>query len=250
VAAGSAGRVLDAVFLTHLHSDHTVDLLQLILSSWHQGRDKPQRVYGPKGTRAFVDGHLALWKPEFDQRIAHEKRASSAALGVEVVEFDHGEIWRGEDLVVSAFKVEHEPIKNAVGFVFQSAARKLVFSGDTRLSANLIAHAQGADMLVHECYVHYEIKPAPGRTPEGMANVASYHTLADQVGRVAREAQVKCLVLNHFVPTKFDRPALLALVRKDYDGPIVIGEDLMAFDVDANAVHHQNAVIGLQSRTS
>ena len=245
VAAGSAGAALEAVLFTHLHSDHTIDLMQLILSSWHQGRAKPQKIFGPAGTRKFVEAHLALWKPEFDQRIAHEKRASTAALTAEIVEFEEGEIWRGGDLTVSAFKVEHAPIKNAVGFVFQSANRKLVFSGDTRVSANLIAHASGADVLVHECYVHYEIKLGPGRTEEGMRNVASYHTLADQVGKVATQAGVKCLVLNHFVPTKFDRKGLLAMVRQDYAGPIVIGEDLMAFDVDHGVLNHKSGVIGL-----
>ena len=64
VSAGSSGRALEALLLTHLHSDHIVDLFQLVISSWHQGRDRPQRVYGPAGTRRFVDGLLALWRPE------------------------------------------------------------------------------------------------------------------------------------------------------------------------------------------
>lgn len=74
VAAGAAGRDLEAILLTHLHSDHLVDLYQLIVSSWHQGRDRPQRVLGPVGTKRFVEGTMALWKPELDLRIAHEKR--------------------------------------------------------------------------------------------------------------------------------------------------------------------------------
>src|SRR5262252_4502949 len=86
VSAGSSGRALDAVLLTHLHSDHIVDLFQLVISSWHQGRQRPQRVFGPPGTKAFVDGLMALWQPELAQRIAHERRPSTAALAVEVVE--------------------------------------------------------------------------------------------------------------------------------------------------------------------
>src|SRR5690242_10992739 len=77
LAAGSAGAALDALLLTHLHSDHLVDLFQLVISSWHQGRDRPQRVFGPKGTRRFVEATLAAWQPDLEQRIAHERRPST-----------------------------------------------------------------------------------------------------------------------------------------------------------------------------
>ena len=94
LAAGRPGRDLDAVLLTHLHSDHLVDLYQLIVSAWHQGRERPQRVFGPPGTRGYVEGLMALWKPELDLRIAHEKRPSTAALEVEVTEIAPG--WKAE----------------------------------------------------------------------------------------------------------------------------------------------------------
>src|SRR5712691_7014899 len=102
VAAGASGGALDAVFLTHLHSDHVVDLFQLVISSWHQGRDRPQRVFGPPGTSRFVDGLLALWQTELEQRIAHEVRPSTAALTVEVTEIAAGEVFRDGDLAVTA----------------------------------------------------------------------------------------------------------------------------------------------------
>src|SRR5262245_19612027 len=86
LAAGSSGRALDAVLLTHLHSDHIVDLFQLIISSWHQGRDRPQRIYGPPGTQRYCDELLALWRQELDQRIVHELRNSTEALELEIVE--------------------------------------------------------------------------------------------------------------------------------------------------------------------
>src|SRR3546814_16960901 len=86
VAAGTPGRALDALLLTHLHSDHLVDLYQLIVSSWHQGRDRPLPVYGPPGTRRYVEGLMALWEPELSLRIAHEKRPSTVALEVPVTE--------------------------------------------------------------------------------------------------------------------------------------------------------------------
>ena len=218
------------------------------MSSWHQARPKPQRIYGPKGTKRFVDGLMAFWQPEFEQRIAHERRPSTVALQVEVEEIEDGEIIRHDDMVVRAVRVEHSPIRNAFGFVFEAEGRKLAFSGDTAYCPALIEAARGADALVHECFIHREMEIIPGvRTREGTDAVASYHTLSSEVGKVAREAGAKCLVLNHFVPTRFDRAALLAEVRRDYDGPIVIGEDLLAIDISRAALIYQNMTIGLDA---
>jgi ribonuclease Z len=246
VEAGSSGRALTAVLLTHLHSDHIVDLYQLFVSSWHQGRLVPQRVFGPPGTRRFVDGLFALWKPELDQRIAHEQRLNMDGLKVEVTEFAPGQILEAGGVTVRAVEVAHQPVKFAYGFVFEAGGRRLVFSGDTAYCPALIEASKGAEVLVHECFIHNVMKPAPGiRTEQGIRNVASYHTLASEVGKVAAAAKVKCLVLNHFVPTQFDRAAVLAEVRRDYAGPIVIGEDLMRLDLDAAALSYRDAVIGL-----
>ena len=234
LAAGLSGRDLDALLLTHLHSDHIVDLFQLIISSWHQGRDRPQRVLGPRGTRAYVDGLMSLWRPELEQRIAHEARPSTAALKVEVTEIEAGQQLEIGGFGVQVVEVEHRPVKQAFGFVFAPAGGRgprIVLSGDTRRCAALIAAARGADVLVHEVMVHREMPVIEGvRTAEGLANVASYHTLSDQVGEIATEAGVGCLVLTHFVPPACDRQALLDEVAADFAGPILIGEDLMTVD--------------------
>ena len=102
-------------------------------------------------------------------------------------------------------------------------------------------------MLVHECFIHGLMKPGPGRTAEGIAAVASYHTLSHEVGKVAAEMKARCLVLNHFVPVAFDRATLLAEVRRDYGGPIVIGEDLMSLDLSTGMLLHANGAIGLEA---
>jgi ribonuclease Z len=249
VAAGTTGAALDAIFLTHLHSDHIVDLFQLVISSWHQGRDRPQRVFGPPGTRRFVDGLLALWQAELEQRIAHEVRPSAAALCVEVNEISAGEIFRVADLAVTAVTVNHLPVRDAFGFVFAAAGRRLVFSGDTAFCPALVEAAGGADVLVHECFIHGVMKPELGvRTAEGLRNVASYHTLSSEVGKIAAAAGVGCLVLNHFVPTRFDKTALVGEVRRDYAGPLVIGEDLMSVDLDTAMLRHGGALIALAPR--
>lgn len=163
-----------------------------------------------------------------------------------MTEIEAGEVLRDGDLRVTAVAVNHFPVKHAFGFVFEASGNRLAFSGDTAYCPALIAAARGADALVHECFIHRDMPVKPGvRTAEGIAAVASYHTLSNEVGKVAREAGVKCLVLNHFVPTKFDRTALIAEVRQDYAGPLLIGEDLMSLDLDTRVVRYAGAAVAL-----
>jgi ribonuclease Z len=246
VQAGTPGRDLTAVLLTHLHSDHIVDLFQLVISSWHQGRDRPQRLYGPPGTRGYVEGLMALWRAELDQRIAHEMRPSAAALEVEVTEIAAGQALEIGALRVDVVEVDHKPVRHAFGFVYRAGGRTLALSGDTRRCPALIEAARGADILVHEVFIHREMPLVPGvRTAEGTANVAAYHTLSSEVGKVAAEAGVGALVLTHFVPPSCDRRALAAEVAADYDGPLIVGEDLMTFDVESRRLGYRDAVIAL-----
>ncbi|MCK6452032.1 MAG: MBL fold metallo-hydrolase [Alphaproteobacteria bacterium] len=246
VAAGCPGRQIDALLLTHLHSDHLVDLFQLVISSWHQGRDRPQRVFGPPGTRRHVDGLLSLWQPELEQRIAHERRPSTVALEVEVSEIAPGNRLSLGAIDVVVVEVEHQPVKHAFGFVCEAGGRRIAISGDTRRCPALIEAARGADILVHEVFIHREMKVTPGvRSAETVQNVMSYHTVSDEVGKVASEAGVGCLVLSHFVPSGFDKPALLEEVKRDFAGPVVIGEDLMTLDAMTGSIDWRGTHLAL-----
>jgi ribonuclease Z len=230
--AGISGRDIDAVLLTHLHSDHIIDLFQLVISSWHQGRDRPQRVFGPPGTYNYVDGLVSLWQSEMERRIEHERRPSALALQTEVTEIKAGEEVEFGALRLRAVEVDHKPVRHAYGFVFESDEAKLVISGDTRPCDALTEAAQGADLLLHEVFVHREMKPAEGvRSAETIEQVASYHTLSSDVGKVAARAGVKWLALTHFVPPDCDTDALGKEIAADFDGKITMGEDLMTLDV-------------------
>jgi ribonuclease Z len=245
VEAGTSGAAVDALLLTHLHSDHLVDFYQLVISGWHQGRDRKLRVFGPPGTRRFVDGTMELWRVERELRIAHEKRPSTRGLEVAVTEIGPGGFWDEGGVAIAAVAVAHQPVEHAYGFVFAAGGRRLVLSGDTAYCPALVAAARGADALLHECFLHREMKPSANRTPEGIASVAAYHTASDVVGKVAAEAGVGALILNHFVPTRFDRAALAAEVRRDWAGPLIVGEDLMRYDLDTRTLVHREFVVGL-----
>ncbi len=243
--AGTPGREIDALLLTHLHSDHIVDLFQLVISSWHQGRAGPQRVFGPPGTKRYVDDMMRLWRPDLEQRIAHEMRISIAALEVEVVEFGDGWEIDIDGLGVRAVEVDHKPVQHAFGFVFRADGKSLVVSGDTRPCQALRDAARGADLLLHEVFVHREMPiTGSGRTKEGIERVASYHTVSGEVGKLASEAGVGALVLTHFVPPDCDRRALFAEVRADFSGPLIVGEDLMRFDLHQGLLRYRQLVLG------
>jgi ribonuclease Z len=248
LAAGGSGAQLDALLLTHLHSDHVVDLYQLIISSWHQGRDRPQRIFGPAGTRAFAEATMEVWRTEREQRIAWERRPSTRALELEVVELEEGTIWDADGVRISAFEVDHRPVAPAFGFRFEAEGCRMVLSGDTTVCANLVAWAKDADLLVHECFIHKEmLARRGGRADPGLANVAAYHTLSSEVGKIARRAGARLLVLTHFVPVEFDRDALLCEVTADFAGPVVIGEDLLAIDVPERMVSFERGRLALGS---
>src|SRR5690606_8216762 len=112
-------------------------------------------------------------------------------------------------------------------------------SGDTRRSPALVEAARGADILVHEVFIHREMPVVAGvRSAETVANVAGYHTLSSEVGKIAAEAGVGCLVLTHFVPPAADRDRLLAEVAADFAGPVVLAEDLMTLDAETATLAH------------
>jgi len=243
---GIQGNQIDALLITHLHSDHIVDLFQLIISSWHQGRSRPQKIFGPPGTKNYVEQLMNLWRSEIKQRIVHEQRPSTKALEVEITEIENGTLINFRKLNVRSVEVLHQPVKKAFGFIFENTHEKAVISGDTKYCPALIEAAKGADILLHEVFIHNEMPVVDGiRTAQTIKNVASYHTLDSEVGKVATKAKVGCLMLTHFAPPKFDRKKLLNTVSQDFKGHVLIGEDLMTFDVKRKRLSWKNLEVKL-----
>ena len=223
---------IDALFLTHLHSDHVVDFYQLIISSWHSYRTKPWKVYGPKGTNFFVKKIMSAWKVERKQRIKYEARSSTKAFKIIVKEFKSIGTIKVKDIKVSYFEVDHKPVKYAYGFNFLHKNKKLTISGDTRPSENVMKFGQLADVLLHEVFIDGEIiKTNKMRTAKTLHNVKAYHTSSSLVGKIAKITRCKKLVLTHFVPTQFDEKKLKEIVKKDFDKNPIIGRDLLKIKI-------------------
>jgi ribonuclease Z len=223
---------IDALLFTHLHSDHAVDLYQLIISSWHSYRIKPWKIYGPKGTKKFIKKIMDAWADERKLRIAYESRASAKAFDMQVTEFKSIGAIKIKDLNIKYFEVDHKPVKYAYGFCFTNKNKKLTISGDTKPCENLMKYAQNSDVLLHEVFIEGEILQINKmRTKKTLHNVQSYHTTSTQVGKVAFIANAKKLVLTHFVPTSFNKNKLKKVVKKDFGKDPIIGEDLMKIKI-------------------
>ena len=223
---------IDALLLTHLHSDHVVDLYQLIISSWHSDRNKSWEVFGPKGTKKFVQSIMEAWREEREQRIKYEKRTSIKAFKINVYEFKkYGKI-KIKDLVFEYFEVDHQPVKYAYGFNFHHNKKKITISGDTRPCNNLMKYAQKTDLLLHEVFIGVELRTSNRMiSNKTLHNVKRYHTSSEDVGKIAKISQAKKLVLTHFVPPQFNKTKLMNIIKKDFCKKPIIGKDLLKITV-------------------
>jgi len=223
---------IDALFLTHLHSDHVVDLYQLIISSWHSYRVKPWKIYGPKGTKKFVNKIMDSWLDERKLRISYEARSSIKAFDIKVIEFKSTGKVSIKDINIKYFEVDHKPVKYAYGFCFLNKNKKLTISGDTKPCENLMKFGNKSNVLLHEVFIEGEITVINKmRTLKTLHNVKNYHTTSSRVGKVAFITQAKKLVLTHLVPTRFNKTKLKKIVKKDFGIDPIIGEDLLTIKI-------------------
>ncbi len=215
---------VDGVFLTHLHSDHVVGFPDLWLTGWlvRPGRQRPLQVWGPAGTRQMM-AHLEQ-AYAFDIRVRQsDDHAAPAGVALRVADIAEGVVFEQDGVKVTAFAVDHGPVKPAFGYRVDYAGRSVVLSGDTRLSPNLIRHAQGVDLLVHEVV-------AP-RIFHGPASVIAHHTTPAQAGEVFAKTRPRLAVYSHIVPPTAAAQDLIPPTRKFWPGRVVVGEDLMVIDV-------------------
>ena len=223
---------IDALLLTHLHSDHVIDIYQLIISSWHSYKVTPWKIFGPKGTKKFVKKIMDAWKDERSQRIKYEARSSTAAFKTNIKEFKSNGKINIKDLSINYFEVDHKPVKYAYGFNFFHNKKKLTISGDTRPCENIMKFAQKSDVLLHEVFIDGELKNTNKmRTQKTLHNVRDYHTPSSVVGKIAKISRCKKLVLTHLVPTKFDENKLKKIVKDDFGKNPIIGHDLLKIKI-------------------
>jgi ribonuclease BN (tRNA processing enzyme) len=232
IAAGINPGQTRYIFLTHHHSDHTLEYGTLLYQAWLSPKRPDIAAYGPKGLADMTSAAFDYQKLDIATRIADEGMQDPRSM-VRVHELQgDGAVMQNADVRVTCCRVRHPPITESYAFRFDARDRSIVISGDTTYSPELVRLAKGADVLVHEALYLPGVDQIVARAknaPLLREHILASHTATEDVGRVAAEAGVKTLVLSHLIPG--DEPGItdaqwLEGVRKHFKGRAIVGRDL------------------------
>lgn len=215
---------LGIVFLTHLHSDHTVGLPDLIFTPWVLERAGPLRVFGPPGVRAMTDHLTAAWSEDIRVRIEGREHANRTGYRVQATVVRPGVVYKDDKVTVKAFAVPHGDWKHAFGYRFETPDRVIVVSGDTKASRAVVEACNGCDLLVHEVYSFARFATRPGKWQAYHKNA---HTSTVELAALARDARAKSLLLYHQLYWGATDADLLREIREGgYRAPVTSALDL------------------------
>jgi ribonuclease Z len=231
IDGGPLLRGTDRVFLTHLHSDHVVGLADLWLTGWLFGRQTPLLLAGPAGT-----ADLAL---HLERAFAFDVRVRSADEGLpeqaarfRARDLEPGLVLDQDGVRVTAFAVDHGPVRPAFGYRIEFGGRTVVLSGDTRATDAIVEQSRGVDVLVHEVISpEVERRRAALLDPKAIERVLARHASPEECGRIFARARPRLAVYSHIVPSPATAADLEPPTRRFYDGPLAVGHDLMTITI-------------------
>ena len=230
---GVAMKDVRTLFLTHLHSDHTVGLADLWLTGWIFGRTEPLSVRGPMGTRDLASNLAKAYAFDVHMRRDVDEKLPPRGAALEGRDISEGIAFEKGDLRVTAFLVDHGPVRPAFGYRVDFGPRSVVLSGDTRPSANLVKFARGADVLIHEVIAPdvEKKRAAANLTPGQVRRILEHHTTPEEAGKIFAAVHPKLAVYSHIVPSMATAEDLVPATRKTYKGPLEVGEDGMTIEI-------------------
>jgi ribonuclease BN (tRNA processing enzyme) len=228
-ALGYGAVNIKTVFLTHMHSDHTVGYPDLIFTPWVMGRREPLTVYGPKGIKAMTEHVLKAWQVDIDGRTNGLNQHNPTGCKVNAHEIAPGAIYRDANITVTAFPARHEEMIDSFSYRFDTADRAIVISGDTAPTQGLLDHSHGCDVLIHEAYSMLEARNTTRPTPEFRVR---HHTSSMELAKIASTLKPGLLVTYHRSNIGENSHAsdqedpLVAEIRQTYAGNVVAARDL------------------------
>ena len=224
IPIGAVGRL----FLTHLHSDHVMQIPDLLLAGWvgSTGRRAPLEVWGPDGTRDMMSGLEKAFVFDIHMRRDVDEKIPAAGITVQSHDISEGVVLDEDGVKVTAFLVDHRPVSPAFGYRVDYHGRSVALSGDTRVSDNLVKFATGVDVLIHEA-VDPVAQRAASANPAMTERIIDHHTTGEQAGQEFARVKPRLAVYSH-AP---DSEALIAQTRTHYSGPLQGPEDLLVIDV-------------------
>lgn len=236
--SGADLKKLNKLFLTHLHSDHVVGIPDVWLTGFlaPSFRATPMNVWGPKGVDNLTAGLRQAYDFDVNLRVAQYGGKRAAGMEFETTTVHDGYTYESNGVKVTAFEVEHTGPDTAYGYKIEYRGRSVVLSGDTVYNENVVKHAAGVDLLVHQ--VGYAPKEAIEQN-KVVARIISLHTQPEKVAEILNVARPKMAVLSHIVVFGPQGPDLSAegeekmmdVIRQHYSGPVILGQDLMSFIV-------------------
>lgn len=231
---------IDLIFITHMHSDHYLELGPLLHTAWTAGLKDKVCVYGPPGLQDYWANFLLSMKADIDLRIEDEGRPDLKAL-VTISDIDEGEVYRCDEFTVTAMRNIHPPLIDTFALRFQSIENAIVFSGDTAYLPALSDFANDADLLIHEAMLEEALGPLMARIGNAddrlMKHWLRSHTFAHDAGKIATAANVKALALNHLIPSDdpdFTDQHWHNAVKTEWSGELHIGKDGLCINLQVN----------------
>ena len=217
-----------ALFITHLHTDHTLGYPDLIFTSWVMGRKTPLQAYGPHGLQNMTDHLIAAYAEDIQVRTEGLEHETPGGYRVAVHEIKPGVVYDSAGVRVTAFPVQHGNWAEAYGYRFDTPHRSIVISGDTRPSETLAKASRGVDVLVHEVYSAAHLKPEQRPGGEDWPKyMHEFHTSDVELGRLAARVRPRLLILTHVIRMGASHAELLEGIRSGgFTGRAVVGHDL------------------------
>jgi len=243
-----AAKNLSRVFLTHLHSDHTAGLADLLLTPWVLGREEPLQVFGPQGTSKMCHHLEQAYRVDIQNRIYGAEHANPQGIRMQAKEYKEGVFYEDGRIQVEAYLMQHPPFE-AYGFRITTPRGVIVFSGDTAPCQGIEQAAKDCDLLIHEVY---SAKGVQSRTPKWYQYHTSVHTSEVELAALVKKVQPKTLILTHQLwmlgenesgleAAKLKREAeMIANIASEYGGQIISARDLDCITLDSQVNAHLN----------
>ncbi|MGB9069937.1 MAG: MBL fold metallo-hydrolase [Candidatus Acidiferrales bacterium] len=215
-------RDLSIAFVTHLHSDHTMGLPDLIFTPWVIGRSSPLEIYGPAGIASMADHILKAYEQDIEIRTTGLEQANRTGYKVHAHEITPGVVYQDSAVKVTAFAVRHGSWPLALGYRFDAGGKSIVVSGDTAPAESVVENCNGCDLLIHEVYLG--LPQSHTRSSDEWARyLKAFHTSAAELSDIATRAHAKSLAATHLIG---DPAALAEALGKGYAGRVIIARDL------------------------
>lgn len=214
---------LDTLFISHLHTDHTLGLPDFMFAPSVSDRTNSVSIYGPKGTDSMISSLLKAYELDLHIRLFGLEKGSAEAYKYNISEISPGKIHEQNDVIVESFLVDHGDWP-CFGFRIQTPDRIIIYSGDTRPCENLITKAKNCDILIHEVY---SLKNFSLKSQKWQKYHQSMHTSTKELAFIANKVSPKQLVLFHQLYWQQSQEGLLNEVKLEYDGEVINGIDLL-----------------------